>query len=167
MGYDQFKEIFPNCKTYMSERETRFISEDFTFDKFENGYSMKGNYSKAKSIKVDSLLKEGDQLGSLSVIETPGHTIGSISLWNAQTQLMIAGDAFQTKGRLAVSGDLVWTFPFPAIATANKEWALNSAKKILSFKPQILAVGHGDMLINPNDRIKEAIGRCNFEGKNK
>ncbi|MBG9979447.1 MBL fold metallo-hydrolase [Facklamia lactis] len=167
MGYPRFKETFPECRTYMSEREARFISEDFKFDESEVGFQLKGDYSKASSLHVEDFLQEGDQIGSFSVIETPGHSVGSISLWNPRTKLMIAGDAFQTKGRLAVSGDLVKTFPFPAIATASKEVSLQSAKKILSFNPRILAVGHGEMLIDPIDRMKEAISRCECERKDK
>ena len=166
MGYHQFQKIFPNCKTHMSEREARFISEDFKFDESEEGFQLKGDYSKVNSIKVDCLLNEGDQIGSLSVLETPGHSVGSISLWNPRTKLLIAGDAFQTKGRIAVSGDLVLSFPFPAIATANKKVALSSARKLLYLEPKLLAVGHGEMLIDPLKEMKKAISRCDYAREN-
>ncbi|TDM07500.1 MBL fold metallo-hydrolase [Macrococcus lamae] len=165
MGIHQFKALFPDVVISMSEREHRFIKEDFKFDADEAGYELKGDYSKC-NFEVDHLLKEGEHIGSLQVINTPGHSVGSISFWNSDNGFLIAGDSFQTKGRVAVSGDKVMTFPFPAIATGNKEAALKSAIKIKDLKPRVLAVGHGKMIEQPQTMIEKAIKRCEDEREN-
>ena len=36
---------------------------------------------KPASVEPDLLLKDGDKIGPLLVIDTSGHTMGSISLW--------------------------------------------------------------------------------------
>lgn len=69
------------------------------------------------------------------------------------------------RGRVAVSGDKVKTFPFPAMATANIDDAIISAKKIVSLNPSTLAVGHGNILINPLEKLNLAILRFEDERK--
>lgn len=96
-------------------------------------------------------------VSSLEVIETPGHTPGSISLWNNKDQSVIVGDAFQTQGKVAVSGQLVPLFPFPAFGTWNKEQSFNSAKKIQQLSPKLLATGHGKVILNPKEIITKAV----------
>jgi glyoxylase-like metal-dependent hydrolase (beta-lactamase superfamily II) len=40
----------------------------------------------------DKLLKEGDTLGQLSVLHLPGHSPGSIALWDKEAGVMFTGD---------------------------------------------------------------------------
>jgi hydroxyacylglutathione hydrolase len=44
------------------------------------------------------LLSGGDSVGDLEVIHTPGHTLGSISLYNAGDQILFSGDTVFTEG---------------------------------------------------------------------
>jgi hypothetical protein len=70
---------------------------------------------------------------------------------------LIAGDAFQTRAGIAVSGVLRPLFPFPAMATWNKQTALNSAAALRALGPSLLAVGHGDALSEPAAAMDRAI----------
>lgn len=54
----------------------------------------------------------------------------------------------------------MWSFPFPAFGTWNKEIALESARKIMSREPILLAVGHGDMIENPGPNLEKAINEA-------
>jgi hypothetical protein len=74
-----------------------------------------------------------------------------------RTNAIIAGDAFSLRGGFAISGQLRILFPFPSMATWNKDAALNSAKKISELKPTLLAVGHGTMLSDPQEAIDRAL----------
>jgi hypothetical protein len=58
---------------------------------------------------------------------------------------------------MAVSGDMRWSFPFPSMATWNKEIAIESAERLLNHKPSLLAVGHGNLIFNPETKMKLAI----------
>jgi glyoxylase-like metal-dependent hydrolase (beta-lactamase superfamily II) len=89
------------------------------------------------------LLDDDDRVGSLKVIATPGHTPGHIALVDTRDRTLIGGDAITTLGRTAVSGDLVLRWPFPALSTWDKAYALQSARRLLQAEPARLATGHG------------------------
>jgi glyoxylase-like metal-dependent hydrolase (beta-lactamase superfamily II) len=90
-------------------------------------------------------------------VSTPGHTPGHIALFDRRDGTLIAGDALQTRGGVAVSGTLQWWFPFPALATWHRPSALTSARRLRSLEPARLAVGHGDVLENPLPAMDQAI----------
>ena len=48
---------------------------------------------KAAPVEPDILLKEGDMFEGLWVVHVPGHTPGSIALFDAQRKVMFVGDA--------------------------------------------------------------------------
>lgn len=102
-------------------------------------------------------LCEGDRIGSLEVYDVPGHTPGSMVLFDVRDQTLIAGDTFQTQGEVAVAGVRVKTFPFPAMGTWNKIMAAESARKLLALEPKRLATGHGPILENPLKAMEAAI----------
>lgn len=145
---------------YISDRDSRLLADDTTLDSTEPQTPIRGGVPKNIKTRPDVLLKEGDQIGSLEVISSPGHTPGSISLLDKRSNIMIAGDAFQTRGGTAVSGVTIPWFPFPAMATWNKETALQSARKISELNPTLLAVGHGELLRNPAGSIEKAIQKA-------
>ena len=70
---------------------------------------------------------------------------------------MIVGDALQTQGGMAISGDKRWRFPFPAAATWSGKTALQSAKKLSKLEIDCLATGHGNLAFHPN--LDTAIAR--------
>lgn len=156
----RLKQEYPEACVSISKRESRLLRGDKTLDEHEPQSPIKGGVPKNLKIMPDLLLTEGDKVGSLEVIETPGHTPGSISLLDNRNKSIIAGDAFQTQRKVAVSGQLVPLFPFPAFGTWNKEISLESAKKIQHLNPEILAVGHGKVLVNPKEYIDRAIAEA-------
>ncbi|WP_066306606.1 MBL fold metallo-hydrolase [Bacillus sp. FJAT-29814] len=154
---DSLKEILPDVQVYISVRDSRLMSGDRSLDAHEEQTPIKGGVPKNLKTRADVLLKEGDFVGSLQAFETPGHTPGSMSFLDTRTNAVIAGDAFQTRGGIAVSGDMKLFFPFPAFATWSKKAALASAKKLVNLKPSLLAVGHGELVENPFHAMTTAI----------
>lgn len=124
---DRLKQALPDCLVYISKRDARLLEGDFTLDKDEPKTSIKGGFPKALKTRADILLQEGDRIGSLLALAAPGHTPGSMAFLDMRNGSLIAGDAFQTTGGIAVSGQLRLRFPFPAMATWNKRKALESA----------------------------------------
>lgn len=51
-------------------------------------------------LKIDKIVKMGDRFGDFEVIETPGHSDCSISLYNKKEKICFIGDLFFPKGRL-------------------------------------------------------------------
>ena len=83
----------------------------------------------------------------------PGH----VSLCRERDRTLIAGDAFQTRAGIAVSGTIRPLFPFPALATWHKPTALDSARRLRALEPARLAVGHGPVLGEPLAAMDRAI----------
>lgn len=121
---------------------------------------IKGGVPKKIATKPDVLLHEGDTIGSLTAIHTPGHTPGSMSFLDSRSGAVIVGDALQTFRGTAVAGTIIPLFPFPAMATWNKAQALNSAIKLLELSPALLAVGHGNLLKAPKQEMEKAIRKA-------
>jgi glyoxylase-like metal-dependent hydrolase (beta-lactamase superfamily II) len=156
---DRIKEEFPGIPVYISVRDNRIMNGDTSLDEHEDQTPIKGGVPKKLKTRANVLLKEGDLVGSLAAIETPGHTPGSMSFIDTRTKALVAGDAYQTRGGIAVAGDIMPWFPFPAFGTWSKETSLASAKKLVDYKPKLLAVGHGEMLENPIGEMEQAIKR--------
>src|SRR5579863_7171306 len=153
---DALHEALPDAQVAISERDARFLSGDKSLDPSEPQVPLRGGYPVCKT-KPTLLLHEGDRIGSLEVIATPGHTPGHIAFLDSRDRSVIAGDAFQTLGGVAVSGTFKILFPLPALATWHKGLALESARKLLALRPSTLTVGHGRMLSNPQAAMDHAI----------
>lgn len=102
---DALKEIHPDIPVYISRRDKGLLVGDRSLDKSEPNKPIRGGISKKLKTKADILLEDGDRIGSLLALATPGHTLGSMSFFDTRNRTLIAGDAFQTKGEL----------PFPDI----------------------------------------------------
>lgn len=154
---DALKRILPNVQVYISKRDSRLLTGDCSLHETEPQLPIKGGVPKKIKTTPDVLLNEADKIGSLVSIAVPGHTPGSMAFFDTRNGSMIAGDAIQIRGGINVSGQFSLLFPFPALATWNKHAAVDSAKKISEYRPSLLAVGHGDMLLNPLTDLQQAI----------
>src|SRR2546425_1584146 len=147
---------FPGIEVSMSERDSRILAGAKTLLETEPQTEVKGYFVKV-DWKPDRLLKPGDRVGSLEVVASPGHTPGHVAFLDERDRSLIAGDAFQTRGGMAVSGDLRPLFPFPAMATWNKQTALTSAAALSALSPSLLVVGHGTAVSEPVSAMDRAI----------
>ena len=134
----------------------RILAGDKALLRTEPQTPVKGSFVKV-DWKPDRSLKPGDRVGSLEVVASPGHTPGHVAFFHVRDKALIAGDAFQTRGGVAVSGNLRLLFPFVAMATWNKPAALTSAKALRALNPSLLAVGHGEAISNPGAAMDQAI----------
>lgn len=153
---DALHAALPQAEILVSARDARFLAGDMSLDDDEPQDKLRGSYQRVTT-QPTRLLNDGDQIGSLLVASTPGHTPGHIALLDTRDGSLIAGDAFQTRGGIAVAGTLRWMFPFPAIATWHRPSALSSAKRVRALNPSRLAVGHGEVLAQPLAAIDRAI----------
>ena len=54
--------------------------------------------ARSPGIAPDIVLAEGDMIGELLILHTPGHTPGSICLWSEREKVLISGDTVFTDG---------------------------------------------------------------------
>ena len=107
----------------------------------------------------DVRLREGDRVGSLEVVATPGHTPGHVSFLDTRDRTLIAGDVFTSYGRVETTSRLYWRFPLATTATWDKEQNLASAQKLRALEPTLLLVGHGPAVPDPLPAIDRALRR--------
>lgn len=155
-GVPYFHERFPTVRIGLSQRDALLLKGDFTPQVGEAQHKIKGSFPKMP-IPVDFTFTDQTVIDRLKIIATPGHTPGSVAFFDAATGNLIAGDALQTQGGMAVSGDMNLTFPFPALATWDKSTAISSARKLQQLAPQRLAIGHGAVKVAPAAAMTAAI----------
>ena len=153
---DALHQLLPEAAVLASARDARFLAGDMRLDPGEPQTKLRGAYQTIAT-RPTELLSDGDRVGSLQVIASPGHTPGHIALFDSRDGSLIAGDAFQTRAGVAVSGTVRPLFPFPAMATWNRPLALASARRLRDLAPSRLAIGHGEVLEQPLAAIDQAI----------
>lgn len=154
------KEI-PNVEVLISERDSKLLAGDISLLPEEAHLPIKGGIPKKINTIPTSYIEDGQQIGSLLAIHTPGHTPGHMAFLDTRNKSLIAGDAMQTRGGLAVSGQIKWSFPFPALATRDKETAIASVNRLLTYEPSLLATGHGPVILNPIEAMQAAVKKAN------
>lgn len=157
---DALKIAIPDATVYISKRDAKLMAGDRSLHKNEPNMPIRGGVPKKLKTRADILLQDGDRIGSLIAISAQGHTPGSMAFLDTRNNSLIVGDAFQTRGGIAVAGQLRPWFPFPAMATWNKQAALESARKLRGYFPSLLAAGHGQMLKQPVTAMDGAIARA-------
>lgn len=159
---DTLKKELPDVPVYISKRDARLLSGDRSLDPGEPETPIRGGVPKPDTVKTkaDVLLEDGDRIGPLLAVSVPGHTPGSMAFLDTRNGALIAGDAFQTIGGIAVTGQIRPLFPFPAMATWNKQASFESARKLRKMNPVLLAVGHGKLLKDPWFVMDQAIAEA-------
>ena len=153
---DALHALLPTAEVLVSARDARFLDGDMRLDPSEPQVKLRGGYMRCAT-RPTRLLAPGDRVGSLMVVAAPGHTPGHIAFLDTRDGTLIAGDAYQTRGGVAVSGTLRPLFPFPALATWHQPTALASAHTLWALHPARLAVGHGAVLDDPLLAMDRAI----------
>ncbi|HEX4677879.1 MAG TPA: MBL fold metallo-hydrolase [Gaiellaceae bacterium] len=108
----------------------------------------------------DTRLRAGDRVGSLEVVDAPGHTPGHVAFLDTRDRSLLAGDVFTTYGRTEVSNHFYWRFPFAAMATWDKRIDAETAASLRALEPTVLAAGHGPALRQPGAAIDAALRRA-------
>jgi glyoxylase-like metal-dependent hydrolase (beta-lactamase superfamily II) len=88
-------------------------------------------------------LREGDEVGGFTVLETPGHCAGHVSYWRARDRVLVLGDV------LANLNFSTWRPGLrepPAIFTPDPARNRESARKVAALRPALVCFGHGPPL---------------------
>ena len=138
---------YPQIEFGVGQRESRLLRKDFSLDAGETGKKLLG--FPGVKLPPTILLNDGDRIGSLQAIFSPGHTPGHVAFLDVRDGSLIAGDSFTTHTGVLAAGTFKLLFPFPALFSWNKDVAAESARKLRNFKPARLAVGHGKTIEAP------------------
>jgi glyoxylase-like metal-dependent hydrolase (beta-lactamase superfamily II) len=155
---DELHSLLPEAEVIISARDARPLAKDTSLDPGEPQDKLQGWYPGA-STSPTRTMSDGDTIGSLRVIATPGHTPGHVSLLDSRDGTLLCGDAFATIGGVATSAKSSLLFPLPAMGTWQKPTELDSASKLRALEPARLAPGHGKIVASPVPAMEAAIAR--------
>jgi glyoxylase-like metal-dependent hydrolase (beta-lactamase superfamily II) len=100
-------------------------------------YAGAGDLSSIISSRPLKPLTDGDELFGMRIIDTPGHTLGHISVFEPATSVLVAGDALRTSGGLDGSDPRY---------TADEAKANDSIRKLAAMDIKAILPGHGEPL---------------------
>ena len=102
---------------------------------------------------VDRTLADGDRIGPLQVIHTPGHSPGHLAFWWPERRVLFAGDAIVTWPEFAPG--------WPAF-TLNLRQHRHSIARMAELQPEVVAVGHGEPVTAWGaERVRALVERFN------
>jgi len=104
---------------------------------------------------VSKMLTDGDEINTgkhtFQVIHTPGHTLGHISLYNQEAEVLITGDLFHRD-------DVGWLNIFrEGVSAINR--SIESLQHLQQLSIKEAYSGHGPKIDNPKQSIQRAIDR--------
>jgi glyoxylase-like metal-dependent hydrolase (beta-lactamase superfamily II) len=89
---------------------------------------------------VSRTLREGDEVGGFTVIESPGHTPGHIAFWRSDDRVLVLGDVLFNRNPVTLRRGLAEPF---AIFTWDPAVNRASARKLAALGPELICFGHG------------------------
>jgi glyoxylase-like metal-dependent hydrolase (beta-lactamase superfamily II) len=100
--------------------------------------------AKFDAVPIARRLQEGDELSAgFTVLDTPGHSPGHISLWRERDRVLICGDVFFNLQLPTLRYGL--RHP-PEPFTVDPELNRASQRKLAALDPEVVLFGHGPAL---------------------
>jgi len=97
--------------------------------------------------KVEWILEDGDRIEALNgcvIIHTPGHTAGSMCLYQPERQILLCGDAIYNLNPLTQKRGMG---QYLQPITLDNALALQSARKLASLPIKVICFGHGQPIV--------------------
>ena len=110
-----------------------------------------------KALEVTRELEDGemlDALGELLVIHTPGHTPGSICLYQEERGILFCGDLLFNGHPFTGRGGLQYA---PRLFSADPAKVKRSAQKLVDLQVNALCAGHGEPILREDGVKMEAL----------
>lgn len=168
-GIRQIKKEKPDVKVLAHEADKPYIEGAKTVKRLNDTFLQRIKHMtqdeqekivykfKNSFVQVDETIEDGQHFaicGGITVIHTPGHTPGHISLYHHASKTLIAGDALNI-----LHGKLVGPNGDPMKEdSVNPDDAIDALKKLQQFDIQNIITYHGGLFAdNCNEKIKEVI----------
>jgi len=113
------------------------------------------------AVKVDRVLREGDEVGGFTVLDTPGHSAGHVAYWREFDRVLVLGDVLTNMNTITLLRGLhepkSFLTPDP---TRNRE----SIRRLAALEPALVCFGHGPPLRDPRkltefaSKLPEGVG---------
>jgi glyoxylase-like metal-dependent hydrolase (beta-lactamase superfamily II) len=137
-GVRALKEAAPGLKVALHEADAGYVAGTIPLPRYPGvrGF-MVGLFSRLIPwvFSPDTILKDGDRIGGLTCIHLPGHTPGSIGLFDEKSKTLFAGDLLRWDGTTLFEGPRAFSMDVAA------SW--ESIRKIALLEFDTLLIGHG------------------------
>lgn len=155
-GFVKFKEAFPDTPILFPRREYQLIlKKELLLE--DKQVPLKEGIPHSLPYEPDFLLEDGDKVGELEVLFTPGHTPGHICFYHREHHYLLVGDVLQTLGGAAICGVHRDAFPKPARLNWDLSQSIDVVKSFLQLEPFFLGTGHGEVMKNAMDVLPATI----------
>jgi hydroxyacylglutathione hydrolase len=94
----------------------------------------------AKAHPIARGLKEGDEVGGFTVLDTPGHSPGHVSYWRESDRVLVCGDVMWGYNPFLFSGAIREPFP---VVSPDPDLNRQSARRLAALEPSLVCFGHG------------------------
>lgn len=129
--------FFENAKIHIHEKDADVLERGDS--EMSNSMYFNGNM---RPMKVERKLKDGDEVFGFKVIHTPGHTPGSICLFDPKEKILISGDT--------IFADGVGRTDLPG---GNEDDLNKSIEKLSNLKIETILPGHGDPVLKSGSKV--------------
>jgi glyoxylase-like metal-dependent hydrolase (beta-lactamase superfamily II) len=128
------------AKLASHEAEVGYVTQTSKFPRAKGAMGVisliMGLFVRVAPADVDVKLKEGDKVGRLAVVHSPGHTPGSLVLVDEQTKTVLTGDTVVSGKNGLMGPNKAFTMDMPE--------AMRSVAKISGLTFETVLPGHGD-----------------------
>jgi glyoxylase-like metal-dependent hydrolase (beta-lactamase superfamily II) len=153
---DKLAAALPDAELLVSSREAPLLAGDRSPQPGEpEGKKLTAYAFPGVKTKPTRTFENGERIGSLEVIASPGHSPGHVAFLDTRDRTLYCGDAFTTAFGVATSARPNPLFPFTAFFTWNRHLALQSAIELRTHEPSALAPGHGPINIDAEVGLQE------------
>ena len=153
---DALAAALPGVQVIVSEREAPLLAGNIELRDHEPAGRLRGGF-RGTATGPARLVGDGNRVGSLRVVATPGHTPGHLAFLDPGDGTLYAGDTFTTTRGVATSAVVPWRYPMAGLATWNRDLDLDSAQRLRDLDPARLATGHGPVIQAPGHAMDRAI----------
>lgn len=117
-------------------------------------FKLLGLFLSVKPFPVDEIINSGDTIAGLTVLHLPGHTPGSIALYDPKRKVLFIGDTLGCKDGV-VQGP-------PKSVTWDMKQAYRSIETLRTLDFTVMLSGHGEPLTsNASAKVKQFITKIN------
>lgn len=109
----------------------------------------------ARAQKVSRVLKEGDEVGGFTVLDTPGHSPGHVSYWRESDRTLVCGDVMWGYNPFRMGGPIMEPFSF---VSPDHRKNRESARRLAGLNPALICFGHGKPCRDPQ-RFFDAVAK--------
>lgn len=156
---DALVAIYPDAELIISERDARLLRGDLSLDEDEPQDKLRGSLKGQRS-EPTRFVRDGEMIGSLRAIATPGHTPGHFSFVDERDGTLFCGDVFSTWAGMATTAVANPLFPLARMGTWHPPTVIESAKTLTELSPKRLAPGHGRVVEAPVSDMWKVIAKA-------